>query len=96
MSWIFFYYVRYNYNHFFYFYLDLMCDVLGTGPVYYYTGPVTLHTGTVTTILDPVLSVIYRYQLMFLYGSTCSLVENTKEILQLENFPHSMEGLAHL
>ena len=67
MSWVFFYYVRYNYNHFFYFYLDLMCDVLGIGPVYYYTGPVTFHTGTVTTILDPVLSMEYRYQLMFLY-----------------------------
>ena len=31
--------------------------------------------------------ILYRYKLIFLYGSTCSLVDNTKYILQLENFP---------
>jgi hypothetical protein len=54
------------------------------------------HAGSVTSSNIPELTIsvnscvyFYRYQLMFHYGSTCSLVETTKLDLQLENFPRS-------
>ncbi len=64
----------------------------GTGPVTLNVGPVTLYTFPVTTILVGYRGVYYRYQLLFLHGSTCWLVRYTKIILQLEYFPHSRRG----
>ena len=58
------------------------------------------HAGSVTVSNIPVLTVsvssciyFYRYQLMFLYGSTCSLVDNTKFVSNWRTFLDLMERI---
>ena len=63
-------------------------------PVLIHIDPVPSHVGSVYISLLPVLTVyvricvqLYRYQLLFLYGSTCWLVRYTKLFPHLGNFP---------
>ena len=61
-------------------YLDTQCCgpvSLGIGPVTPNAGSVTLYTFPVLTISVRYYGVYYRYQLIFLHGSTCWLVKYT-------------------
>ena len=79
-------------NHFSNFYPVLMrfCGkmlpvLICTSPVTHYTCPVMISNYPVLANNASLRMTLYRYQLMFLYGSACLLVDDTKYFLQLEN-----------